>query len=199
MLIQTIHQPSAPGGTGSLTVRMWSTKVWDIESVTSGQYDFTSPDTRYGSGEDCVPNEGYGGFDVDVWRYFRKFGIDTQVLACGTLLTGGRGTIVGTVVGVLIFATLGNVFTLNNLDGKPVTLSRHTAQGTVVLVVLRGGDAGVNAAVFRRVLAGERGPVRDARHRERRRTLRPRLFADRRGALRLRPRRRRQMDSGDCS
>jgi anthranilate phosphoribosyltransferase len=27
---------------------------------------------------------------------------------------------------------------------------------------LRGGDAAVNAAVFRRVLAGERGPVRDA-------------------------------------
>jgi anthranilate phosphoribosyltransferase len=27
---------------------------------------------------------------------------------------------------------------------------------------LRGGDAGVNAAVFRRLLAGERGPVRDA-------------------------------------
>jgi anthranilate phosphoribosyltransferase len=27
---------------------------------------------------------------------------------------------------------------------------------------LRGGDAAVNAAVFRTVLAGERGPVRDA-------------------------------------
>ncbi|QIK67458.1 hypothetical protein G7072_14890 [Nocardioides sp. HDW12B] len=74
VLIQAIHSPSAPGGTGGLTVRMWSTKVWDIESVTSGQYDFTSPDTRYGSGEDCVPNEGYGGFTVDVTRIFREPG-----------------------------------------------------------------------------------------------------------------------------
>ena len=38
------------------------------------------------------------------------------VVIGGTLLTGGRGTIVGTVFGVLIFATLTNVFTLNNLD-----------------------------------------------------------------------------------
>ena len=79
VLIQAIHSPSVPGGTGGLTVRMWSTKVWDIESVTSGQYDFTSPDTRYSSGEDCVPNEGYGGFTVDVTRIFREAGEDEVV------------------------------------------------------------------------------------------------------------------------
>ena len=38
------------------------------------------------------------------------------VIIGGTLLSGGRGTIVGTVLGVLIFATLTNVFTLNNLS-----------------------------------------------------------------------------------
>jgi ribose transport system permease protein len=36
------------------------------------------------------------------------------VVIGGTLLSGGRGTIVGTVLGVLIFTTLTNVFTLNN-------------------------------------------------------------------------------------
>jgi ribose transport system permease protein len=36
------------------------------------------------------------------------------VVIGGTLLMGGRGTIVGTVLGVLIFTTLTNVFTLNN-------------------------------------------------------------------------------------
>ena len=36
------------------------------------------------------------------------------VVIGGTLLTGGRGTIVGTVLGVLIFTTLNNVFILNN-------------------------------------------------------------------------------------
>ena len=74
VLVQAVHSPSSPGGTGGLTVRMWSTKVWDIESVTSEQYDFTSPDTRFSSGEDCVPNEGYGGFTVDVTRIFREPG-----------------------------------------------------------------------------------------------------------------------------
>nr|WP_232848116.1 ABC transporter permease [Occultella kanbiaonis] len=38
------------------------------------------------------------------------------VVVGGTLLIGGRGTIVGTVLGVLIFSTLNNIFTLNNLS-----------------------------------------------------------------------------------
>lgn len=38
------------------------------------------------------------------------------VVIGGTLLAGGRGTIVGTVFGVLIFATLSNVFVINNLS-----------------------------------------------------------------------------------
>jgi ribose transport system permease protein len=40
------------------------------------------------------------------------------VVIGGTLLSGGRGTIVGTVFGVLIFTTLSNVFILNNLSGS---------------------------------------------------------------------------------
>ena len=38
------------------------------------------------------------------------------VVVGGTLLVGGRGTIVGFVLGVLIFSTLTNVFTQNNLS-----------------------------------------------------------------------------------
>ncbi len=38
------------------------------------------------------------------------------VVVGGTLLAGGRGSIVGTVLGVLIFTTLTNVFTQNNLS-----------------------------------------------------------------------------------
>ncbi|HLU63738.1 MAG TPA: ABC transporter permease [Protaetiibacter sp.] len=38
------------------------------------------------------------------------------VVVGGTLLVGGRGTIIGTVLGVLIFSTLTNVFTQNNLN-----------------------------------------------------------------------------------
>jgi ribose transport system permease protein len=54
------------------------------------------------------------------------------VVIGGTLLTGGRGTIVGTVVGVLIFATLGNVFTLNNQD----TSTQAVAKGLIIIVAV---------------------------------------------------------------
>jgi len=54
------------------------------------------------------------------------------VVIGGTLLSGGRGTIVGTVLGVLIFATLTNVFTLNNLD----TSSQAVAKGVIIVVAV---------------------------------------------------------------
>jgi ribose transport system permease protein len=52
------------------------------------------------------------------------------VVIGGTLLIGGRGTIVGSVLGVLIFETLGNIFTLNNLS------SSAQAVATGVIIVL---------------------------------------------------------------
>jgi vancomycin resistance protein YoaR len=74
VLIQTVHTPSTFSSQGALTVRMWSTKVWDIESVTSERYAFTSPETRVITDEGCIPNTGYGGFQVDVTRVFRRAG-----------------------------------------------------------------------------------------------------------------------------
>lgn len=79
VLVQTLHTPSTVTTSGSLTVRMWSTKVWDIKALTSDRYAFTSPETRTLSGEDCVPNVGYGGFQVDVTRVFRRHGTPTVV------------------------------------------------------------------------------------------------------------------------
>ena len=46
------------------------------------------------------------------------------VVVGGTLLAGGRGTIIGTVIGVLIFATLQNVFIINNLDSSVQQIAR---------------------------------------------------------------------------
>jgi ribose transport system permease protein len=54
------------------------------------------------------------------------------VVIGGTLLSGGRGTIVGTVIGVLIFATLTNVFTLNNLD----TSTQAVAKGVIIVAAV---------------------------------------------------------------
>lgn len=67
------------------------------------------------------------------------------VVIGGTLLTGGRGTIVGTVIGVLIFNTLTNVFTLNNLDSS----TQAVAKGAIIViavflqqrVAVRGSDS----------------------------------------------------------
>jgi ribose transport system permease protein len=54
------------------------------------------------------------------------------VVVGGTLLVGGRGTIVGTVLGVLIFTTLTNVFTQNNLD----TSVQAVTKGVIIVVAV---------------------------------------------------------------
>ena len=54
------------------------------------------------------------------------------VVVGGTLLAGGRGTIVGTVFGVLIFATLTNVFVQNDLS----TSAQLLAKGAIIVVAV---------------------------------------------------------------
>jgi ribose transport system permease protein len=54
------------------------------------------------------------------------------VVIGGTLLSGGRGTIVGTLFGVLIFMTLTNVFTLNNLS----TSTQNVAKGVIIVIAV---------------------------------------------------------------
>lgn len=54
------------------------------------------------------------------------------VVIGGTLLSGGRGTVVGTLFGVLIFNTLTNVFTLNNLS----TSAQAVAKGVIIVVAV---------------------------------------------------------------
>ena len=74
VLIQTLHTPSSYANQGALTVRMWSTTVWDITALTSDRYAYTPAQTRTMTGDECIPNEGYSGFQVDVTRVFRKAG-----------------------------------------------------------------------------------------------------------------------------
>lgn len=54
------------------------------------------------------------------------------VVIGGTLLSGGRGTIVGTVLGVVIFTTLTNVFILNNLSSS----AQSVAKGLIIVVAV---------------------------------------------------------------
>ncbi len=69
------------------------------------------------------------------------------VVIGGTLLIGGRGTIVGTVFGVIIFTTLNNVFVLNNLSSS----AQAVAKGVIIVAaVLLQQRLAVGGFSFRR-------------------------------------------------
>jgi vancomycin resistance protein YoaR len=74
VLVEAWVVPSTPSTSGEMHVRMWSTKQWRITAGQSERYNETSPETRRLSGPECVPNEGYGGFEIDVYRNFFKLG-----------------------------------------------------------------------------------------------------------------------------
>lgn len=79
VLVQSFIRPSTPGTTGSVTVTMYSTKVWDIAARASERYNFTSPETRYLQTPDCYAYTGSSGFTIDVFRDFRRPG-DSEVV-----------------------------------------------------------------------------------------------------------------------
>jgi ribose transport system permease protein len=54
------------------------------------------------------------------------------VVIGGTILSGGRGTIAGTVIGVLIFATVNNIFALNNES----TSRQQIARGVIIVAAV---------------------------------------------------------------
>jgi ribose transport system permease protein len=54
------------------------------------------------------------------------------VIIGGTLLTGGRGTLVGSILGVLVFTTLTNIFILNNL----ATSVQNIAKGLIIVAAV---------------------------------------------------------------
>ncbi|MDQ0936937.1 ABC transporter permease [Streptomyces turgidiscabies] len=58
----------------------------------------------------------------------------------GTLLSGGRGTIVGSVLGVLIFTTITNIFALNNLQSDVQQIAKGAIIVAAVLVQRRTAD-----------------------------------------------------------
>lgn len=59
------------------------------------------------------------------------------VVIGGTLLSGGRGTISGTVLGVLLFTTMTNIFTLNNRDISEQAITKGVVIVAAVLLQQR--------------------------------------------------------------
>jgi vancomycin resistance protein YoaR len=79
VLIDVHVTPSTPSSSGVVTVRMYSTKYWDITTKTGTPYDYTPFKTRTLTDDDCEPNSGSKGFSIDIWRYWRKHG-STQLV-----------------------------------------------------------------------------------------------------------------------
>ncbi len=74
VLIEAFVNDSTPSSQGSVTVRMYSTKVWDITSRASERYNYVGPGTRTLDTPDCYPNTGFSGFQIDVTRTFKEHG-----------------------------------------------------------------------------------------------------------------------------
>jgi vancomycin resistance protein YoaR len=55
----------------TVTVTLWGTKVWDIDSVSGPRYNQRAYTTQYDPTSACVPQDGVMGFDIDVTRVFR--------------------------------------------------------------------------------------------------------------------------------
>lgn len=68
VLVETIFTPSIPGR-GELTVRLWSTEYFEVETSVSDKYNFTDPPPpRYSQAADCYPNSPSKGFSVTTYR-----------------------------------------------------------------------------------------------------------------------------------
>ncbi|MFC4004695.1 VanW family protein [Prauserella oleivorans] len=63
--IQTEWTPS------SITVRLWGTKQYDVQSVTGERTNFVPPKTERGPKENCSPSSGAPGFTVTDTRILR--------------------------------------------------------------------------------------------------------------------------------
>jgi ribose transport system permease protein len=64
------------------------------------------------------------------------------VIIGGTLLTGGRGTLVGSILGVLVFTTITNLFVLNNLPTEVQNIAKGLIIIAAVLLQRRSRAAG---------------------------------------------------------
>jgi hypothetical protein len=81
ILISASVTPSTPSTSGVATVSMYSTKYWDITTTVGERHNLTEAKVRRIDTLKCHANEGYGGFDIDVKRYFEPVGANTETRA----------------------------------------------------------------------------------------------------------------------
>ncbi|HLS65271.1 MAG TPA: ABC transporter permease [Ruania sp.] len=85
---------------------------------------------------------GRTGVGTSTHGYMYELDAIAAVVVGGTLLIGGRGTIVGTVLGVLIFSMLLNIFTLNNLSLSAQLVTKGAIIVIAVLLQQRFANGG---------------------------------------------------------
>ncbi|MEU0315523.1 VanW family protein [Nocardioides sp. NPDC006273] len=79
VLIRSWVNPAGGSSQGSVTVEMWSTKIWDIKTRTGERYDFKTPGKRKITDGNCENTVGAKGFSINVWRDFYKPGTSSKV------------------------------------------------------------------------------------------------------------------------
>ena len=87
VLISANVTPATGSSSGVVTVSMYSTKHWDITTSESARYNVTKAKVRRIDTVQCHANEGYGGFDIDVMRYFEPAGANTEARDAETFST----------------------------------------------------------------------------------------------------------------
>src|SRR5206468_3387033 len=90
------------------------------------------------------------------------------VIIGGTLLSGGRGTLIGSILGVLVFTTITNLFVLNNLATEVQNIAKGVIIVAAVLIQGRARQRGVRARGDHRLLRARGRPRLDRRDRQQR-------------------------------
>ena len=67
VLVETQFGPSGPGP-GSLTVKIWSTAHYRVETSVSARSNPTDPQTIYDTSDECMAQEGWQGFSITSYR-----------------------------------------------------------------------------------------------------------------------------------
>jgi vancomycin resistance protein YoaR len=69
VLVDTRFTASTPGSQGVLTVRLWSTEYFEVETSVSERSNFTDPPTIYNNKDNCLANPvGSKGFSITSYR-----------------------------------------------------------------------------------------------------------------------------------
>jgi vancomycin resistance protein YoaR len=69
VLVETRLNASTPGSQGVLTVRLWSTEYFKVETSVSERSNFTDPPTIYNNKDNCLANPvGSKGFSITSYR-----------------------------------------------------------------------------------------------------------------------------------